>query len=276
MSQTTNLPEIPDEWNILDVCYRGSVVFSNDYGFGSPDIIPRMRERAVSFSLSNANKSHKTEGLSQRRSSIHEVASIADDNDVQPSSHHPKRKASCPSPETSTLRHVDHSDKPDVACMLVDDLFKIMCGLMHVPVKRLFIIDCRYPFEFEYGHIQGAINLFTHADVFKFYENHKCIGSSSMIVFHCEFSSVRGPEMFSFFRKLDRTEHGVQGYPSLHFPQAAVLQRGYKEFWSSYPTMCVPENYVCMDDSRFTLDKFVAEAEKRMKEIRFDSLSHMG
>lgn len=161
--------------------------------------------------------------------------------------------------------------------MLPADLFKIITRLAKPSFKRLYIIDCRYPFEFQGGHIRGAINIFTHADIFKFYENHKEIGSSIMIIFHCEFSSVRGPEIYSFFRKLDRTEHGIDGYPSLHYPHAAVLHRGYKEFWNLFPSLCEPVGYVCMEDGRFKDSKSWAEAEKRRKDIKFDSLNtHMG
>lgn len=62
-----------------------------------------------------------------------------------------------------------------------------------------------YPYEFEGGHIKGAINLYTKDQVMKeFLENqtpksppdqsqpavnHK----RDIIVFHCEFSSERGP-----------------------------------------------------------------------------------
>ena len=70
------------------------------------------------------------------------------------------------------------------------------------------IVDCRFPFEFNGGHIFGAINKFTKEHVL-----HAFIGNRQVlpivdhrhtdrvaIVFHCEFSSVRAPTQYEFLR----------------------------------------------------------------------------
>ncbi|XP_060607785.1 M-phase inducer phosphatase 3-like, partial [Ruditapes philippinarum] len=57
----------------------------------------------------------------------------------------------------------------------------------------VMIVDCRYPYEFEGGHIKGAVNLYTKEDVYKLLElseNQR----PRFLVFHCEFSSERGPK----------------------------------------------------------------------------------
>jgi rhodanese-related sulfurtransferase len=64
------------------------------------------------------------------------------------------------------------------------------------------VVDCRYPFEYEAGHIQGAVNIYTKSDLInEFFMNPiDGIGSKhpttrTIVVFHCEFSSKRGPSM---------------------------------------------------------------------------------
>ncbi len=56
------------------------------------------------------------------------------------------------------------------------------------------LIDCRYPFEYQGGHIQSAVNINSIADIEKdFFEIPK--PHKSVIVFHCEYSVQRAPQM---------------------------------------------------------------------------------
>lgn len=49
-----------------------------------------------------------------------------------------------------------------------------------------------------------------------------------VLIFHCEFSSERGPKLARSLRNHDR---GVNVYPHLHYPEIYVLKDGYKEFF---------------------------------------------
>lgn len=60
-----------------------------------------------------------------------------------------------------------------------------------------------------------------------------------VIVFHCEFSSQRGPKMWQFVRKLDR-QLNIGDYPKLDFPQIFVLKGGYDQFVKEYAGLCTP------------------------------------
>lgn len=70
-------------------------------------------------------------------------------------------------------------------------------------VASFRVIDCRYPYEFEGGHIRGAENLYTQEQIINQLVNAKTEVSKvvpdapmrSIIVFHCEFSSERGPKL---------------------------------------------------------------------------------
>lgn len=62
------------------------------------------------------------------------------------------------------------------------------------------IIDCRYPFEYEGGHITEALNLYSHEQILDQLVRNKPDPhidgmKRNILVFHCEFSSERGPKL---------------------------------------------------------------------------------
>ena len=54
-----------------------------------------------------------------------------------------------------------------------------------------------------------------------------------VLIFHCEFSSERGPKMSRFLREQDR-ELNKDHYPRLNYPEIYVLEGGYKAFYEKY------------------------------------------
>lgn len=75
---------------------------------------------------------------------------------------------------------------------------KTVCRLLQGEYSQDYtIIDCRYPYEFDGGHIQGALNIFTEEGIRSFLENHTTNSTCKrqVLVFHCEFSSKRGPKL---------------------------------------------------------------------------------
>lgn len=77
---------------------------------------------------------------------------------------------------------------------------KLLKGEFEDFVANFKIIDCRYPYEYEGGHISGALNLYTHEQILDELiknkpEPHIDGTKRSILVFHCEFSSERGPKL---------------------------------------------------------------------------------
>lgn len=65
-------------------------------------------------------------------------------------------------------------------------------------VDTYTVIDCRYPYEYNGGHIRGAINIWEKETLLdKFFNSpvHPCEVERTIFIFHCEFSSKRGPDM---------------------------------------------------------------------------------
>nr|XP_040130053.1 M-phase inducer phosphatase 2 isoform X2 [Ictidomys tridecemlineatus] len=69
-----------------------------------------------------------------------------------------------------------------------------------------------------------------------------------ILIFHCEFSSERGPRMCRFIRERDRA---ANDYPSLYYPEMYILKGGYKEFFPQHPNFCEPQNYRPMNHEAF-------------------------
>ncbi|KAG8543756.1 hypothetical protein GDO81_023760 [Engystomops pustulosus] len=150
------------------------------------------------------------------------------------------------SSKTYLLKTVEgqHQDLKYITPDMMNDVLK---GKYKNHIDRCVIVDCRYPYEYEGGHIQGAVNLPLENDVEEFLLKNPIVPSSEdkrvIVIFHCEFSSERGPRMCRFVREQDRNSNE---YPKLHYPELYVLKGGYKEFFPSYQSLCEPQSYRSM------------------------------
>jgi len=122
------------------------------------------------------------------------------------------------------------------------------------------IIDCRYPYEYEGGHIKSAINIWNHPQMIDYFFGSRPLWvekdtmyKTNILVFYCEFSSERAPTMASDLRKYDR---GQNQYPHLHYPEVYILRGGYQAFYEplTFLNNCEPASYTTMRDDRFSSD----------------------
>lgn len=61
-----------------------------------------------------------------------------------------------------------------------------------------------------------------------------------IIIFHCEFSSERGPSLLRFLRNQDRALN-QDVYPYLHYPELYLLEGGYKSFYENFKV-----SFICL------------------------------
>lgn len=131
----------------------------------------------------------------------------------------------------------------------------LLNGVYNDSVASFKVIDCRYPYEYEGGHIRGAVNMYMQDQILEEFvsmqkEMAQCDFSTSkrnILVFHCEFSSERGPKLSRFLRNNDR-QRNSDAYPALHYPEIYLLDGGYKDFFAVYPELCEPHSYRTMVD----------------------------
>jgi M-phase inducer tyrosine phosphatase len=117
----------------------------------------------------------------------------------------------------------------------VDTMNRIMNGSYTLHFEGLKVIDCRFKYEYEGGHIHGSINVNDAEELDRMFFQE--ITRRTLVIFHCEFSQVRGPELADFFRKSDRQMNEMV-YPNLHYPHVYVLHGGYSAFHEAYPQHC--------------------------------------
>ncbi|CAI2722570.1 unnamed protein product [Schistosoma spindalis] len=133
--------------------------------------------------------------------------------------------------------------------------------------KPFIIIDCRYPYEYNAGHIYSAINLSDWPNLYKYFFGRKQFiktteinlsslsssmelfmkpkSSHTIFILYCEFSTKRAPQLFYLLRNYDRTLH-FYSYPALKYPLVYILHGGYSAFYKNYPYLCEPSNYIQM------------------------------
>ncbi|KAM9354396.1 M-phase inducer phosphatase 2 [Pholidichthys leucotaenia] len=143
----------------------------------------------------------------------------------------------------------------DLKYVTSDMVVAVLSGHYDHLVEKVIVIDCRYPYEFEGGHIKGALNLHQEDQVEDFLLKSpivpSCPDKRIVIIFHCEFSSERGPRMCRFVRSRDRT---LNEYPKLHYPELYILKGGYKEFYPHFQSQCEPQSYRPMHHEDFRED----------------------
>uniref|UniRef100_A0A8C9V2M3 M-phase inducer phosphatase n=1 Tax=Scleropages formosus TaxID=113540 RepID=A0A8C9V2M3_SCLFO len=143
----------------------------------------------------------------------------------------------------------------DLKYITSEVMVSVLSGKFEHLVERTLVIDCRYPYEFEGGHIKGALNLHQEEEVERYLLKKPITPSSPdkrvLLIFHCEFSSERGPRMCRFVRERDRM---LNQYPALFYPELYVLKGGYKEFFPRFQKECEPQAYRPMDHEDFKED----------------------
>ena len=85
-----------------------------------------------------------------------------------------------------------HSDLRSISA---DTMADVLRGKYDDNLGEVTIVDCRYPYEFEGGHIKGAANMYTKDAVQSLLEKPLTSDKPHVLIFHCEFSSERGPKM---------------------------------------------------------------------------------
>lgn len=141
-------------------------------------------------------------------------------------------------------------------------LCEILDGKHSHLYDRHVVVDCRFEYEYQGGHIDGAININSKERLEEVLMASASPNERILLVFHCEYSAHRGPRMAMHLRNLDR-QVNTNRYPLLHYPDIVILTGGYSKFFESCKDRCFPRRYVEMNDQGFA-----DRCEKEMERFR--------
>ncbi|SJL00226.1 uncharacterized protein ARMOST_03538 [Armillaria ostoyae] len=137
----------------------------------------------------------------------------------------------------------------------VDTLDDLLDGIYDSQIQDFRIIDCRFDYEYQGGHVPGAINVNTTNAV-----EEQLLGpivtkpkpsvsgdatTKTILVFHCEFSAKRAPTFAKHLRSKDRSMNHHM-YPKVHYPEVYILEGGYCKYFQT--SRYRPSGYTPMDD----------------------------
>jgi hypothetical protein len=87
-------------------------------------------------------------------------------------------------------------DKPDSLPRINQDtMISVLNGEYNDRYGQIMVIDCRFEYEYDGGHINGATN-FNDKEKLARQLFDSTITNNSLIVFHCEYSAHRAPLMY--------------------------------------------------------------------------------
>ncbi|CAF1040016.1 unnamed protein product, partial [Didymodactylos carnosus] len=150
-----------------------------------------------------------------------------------------------------TLPFAKQADLPSITGDTIRDLLN---NVYSSEIERFYIIDARYPYEYEGGHIMTARNIYTNEGIIEQVLKTPHIPDDPkkriIIIFHCEYSAERGPKLYRFLRDQDRKLH-MHCYPRLYYPECYLLDQGYRKFFADHKDLCTPQSYRTMLDDQF-------------------------
>ncbi|KAF9437499.1 cell division cycle- protein [Entomortierella beljakovae] len=174
----------------------------------------------------------------------------------------PENYAPDPSREDCRILPCTHFiSKPDDTTKRIapQTVVDVLDGKYKDKYDLLYIIDCRFPYEFEGGHIKTAVNVNTTNELEKLLLQPAITDKRVLLIFHCEFSCERGPRMARHLRNQDRAAN-TSHYPAVFYPEIYVMEGGYSGFFKDNRGYCWPEAYVEMRD-----EKHSKEFEEHMR-----------
>ncbi|KAH6610547.1 m-phase inducer phosphatase [Trichoderma cornu-damae] len=160
----------------------------------------------------------------------------------------------------SSVADIEEAHEPILPHFLPDDptdtipritketMLNILDGKYSDKFAQRMVIDCRFEYEYEGGHIDSAVN-HNDKEVLADQLFQTPIDGLTLLVFHCEYSAHRAPLMARHIRSRDRSIN-AEHYPRLTYPEIYILDGGYSGFFADHRSRCFPPEYVEMSDEK--------------------------
>ncbi|KAL7629649.1 m-phase inducer phosphatase [Parahypoxylon ruwenzoriense] len=131
-----------------------------------------------------------------------------------------------------------------------DTFVDILDGKFNKFYTQKMVIDCRFEYEYDGGHIMTAVNC-NNRELLAQQLLENPMDGRTLLIFHCEYSACRAPMMARHIRALDRAVN-AEFYPKLTYPEMYILDGGYSQFFIEHRERCHPQAYVAMDAEEHT------------------------
>lgn len=141
----------------------------------------------------------------------------------------------------------------------------LMQGKYSDRYNQRIVVDCRFEYEYEGGHIDGAVN-YNDKELLAKHLFETPMPGKTVLVFHCEYSAHRAPMIARHIRAEDRTIN-AEFYPRLSYPDIYILDGGYSEFFTEHRDLCYPQAYVEMAavEHAFTCEREMGKLQQKRK-----------
>lgn len=95
-----------------------------------------------------------------------------------------------------TLPHFIPEDRPDSLPRISrDTLIQVLDGKFGDHYDESWVVDCRFEYEYDGGHIEGAVNYNDKELLAKKLFQSTSPATKTLLIFHCEYSAHRAPIM---------------------------------------------------------------------------------
>ncbi|PTB62934.1 Rhodanese-like protein [Trichoderma citrinoviride] len=160
----------------------------------------------------------------------------------------------------SSVADIEEAHEPIIPHFLTDDptdtipritketMLAILDGKYSDKFAQRMVIDCRFEYEYEGGHIDSAVN-HNNKELLANQLFETPMDGLTLLIFHCEYSAHRAPLMARHIRSHDRTIN-AEHYPRLTYPEIYILDGGYSGFFAEHRSRCFPPEYVEMSDEK--------------------------
>eukprot|EP00002_Diphylleia_rotans_P040047 TRINITY_DN9411_c0_g1_i1.p1 TRINITY_DN9411_c0_g1~~TRINITY_DN9411_c0_g1_i1.p1 ORF type:complete len:594 (-),score=119.41 TRINITY_DN9411_c0_g1_i1:318-2099(-) len=163
----------------------------------------------------------------------------------------------------------------DLKCVSSETVARVVKGEFVGLYKDFILVDCRYPYEYDGGHVKGAVNIPSLDKLSPFFfASQPSFSQDTCIIFYCEFSSFRGPRSYRELRKFDRKQNEIR-YPALFYPNVYLMAGGYRKFYAAHKDCCDPEAYIEMNDPQYNAELKLFTNSRRNSEKRSRSYSEL-
>ena len=142
-----------------------------------------------------------------------------------------------------------------------ETMLEVLDGKYSENFEHKMVVDCRFEYEYEGGHIDGAIN-YNDKELLASQLVDNPMQGRTLLIFHCEYSAHRAPIMARHIRARDRNENAMH-YPKLFYPEIYILEGGYSGFFAEHQGRCYPQAYVEMNAA-----EHVNTCEREMNRLR--------